>query len=141
MIKKFFEFSKLITFLFYIPKDNKLSDFGTSLYKSKNREHIENDKHLSEEETSLYFEKIKTCNFLPNSLLVFPRTNIPNYINSIDEYLDIIQKFKLTNSITKSRQIWWKIRPHINYGTIEFRMCDAQRSLKNIHAFISIFQS
>jgi len=67
---------KLITFLFYIPKDNKLSDFGTSLYKSKNREHMENDKHLSEEETSLYFEKIKTCNFLPNSLLVFPRTNI-----------------------------------------------------------------
>ena len=72
---------------------------------------------------------------------LFPRTNIPNYINSIDDYLDIIKKFKLTNSITKSRQIWWKIRPHINYGTVEFRMCDAQRSLRNIKAFISIFQS
>ena len=68
----------------------------------------------------------------------FPRTNIPSYISSIKEYYSLIDKFIQTNSIEKPRQIWWKIRPHIDYGTVEFRMCDAQRSIKRNKAIIFI---
>ena len=46
-----------------------------------------------------------------------------------------------TSSIEKPRQIWWKIRPHIDYNTVEFRMCDAQRSINNVITFAAITQA
>ena len=71
----------------------------------------------------------------------FPRTNIPTYIKNIHEYHSIIDKYIKTKSIEKPRQIWWKIRPHIDYGTVEFRMCDAQRSIRNVSTLAAIMQA
>lgn len=71
----------------------------------------------------------------------FPRTEIPNYIHSYKEYLNIIDNYIKSDSIEKPRQIWWKIRPHIEYGTIEFRMCDAQRSLANVKMLAGLAQA
>jgi len=68
----------------------------------------------------------------------FPRTNIPEKFNSLPEYVDYTQKLIKTSSIAKSRHIWWKIRPHLDYKTLEFRVCDAQRSLENIRVFSSL---
>ena len=72
---------------------------------------------------------------------IFPRTNIPYYMNSMEDYLSLLNKLKLNSSIDKSRHIWWKARPHINLGTVEFRMCDVQRSLKRTHMLVSIAQA
>ena len=66
---------KFLTFLFYLPKDNSLSDFGTTLYKAKFDKIVPNKIHFSQKETKEFFEPIKKCPFVPNSLLVFPRTN------------------------------------------------------------------
>ena len=52
----------------------------------------------------------------------------------VDDYLKI-------ESISKSRQIWWKLRPHMDFGTIEFRMLDAQRSLSKTRMFIALAQA
>ncbi len=71
---------------------------------------------------------------------VFPRTNIPVRFNNFKEYNGLIDKYLETNTITKPRQIWWKIRPHIDFGTIEFRICDAQRSLRNIEMLSALAQ-
>lgn len=71
----------------------------------------------------------------------FPRTNIPSYISNVEEYYSLIDKYIKSKSINKARQIWWKIRPHIEYGTVEFRMCDAQRSIKKNKAIISLMQA
>lgn len=69
-------FNKLITFLFYLPKDNSIEKLGTTIYKSKIKIDPSNTaKHQSIEDTKKNFEKIKTCKFIPNSLLIFPRTN------------------------------------------------------------------
>ena len=46
-----------------------------------------------------------------------------------------------TNSIQKPRQIWWKIRPHLDYGTLEYRICDVQRSLKRTKMLIALVQA
>ncbi len=46
-----------------------------------------------------------------------------------------------TNSIQKPRQIWWKIRPHLDYGTLEYRICDVQRSLKKTKMLIALTQA
>ena len=72
---------------------------------------------------------------------LFPRTEIPVFLKSFSEYNDIINKFTETGSIVKPRHIWWKIRPHIEFNTVEFRVCDAQRGLKNIEMIIGIVQA
>jgi len=72
---------------------------------------------------------------------VFPRTNIPARFNDFKEYSQLIDKYLETNTITKPRQIWWKIRPHIDFGTIEFRICDAQRTLRNIEMLSALAQA
>ena len=72
---------------------------------------------------------------------VFPRTEIPVFIKSYSDYCNIIDKYTKINSIAKSRHIWWKIRPHIDFNTIEFRVCDAQRSIENTELIIGLVQA
>ena len=72
---------------------------------------------------------------------VFPRTNIPSYIDDMNKYLEIIDKLKSNKSIEKPRHIWWKIRPHVDFGTVEFRMFDAQRSLSNVKMLAALSQA
>ena len=72
---------------------------------------------------------------------LFPRTEIPSFIASFSEYTDIINNYEITDSIGKPRHIWWKIRPHLDFNTIEFRVCDAQRSLKKVELIVGLLQS
>ncbi|MBS1271139.1 MAG: putative glutamate--cysteine ligase 2 [Candidatus Marinimicrobia bacterium] len=71
----------------------------------------------------------------------FPRTNIPPAFHDFAEYNALINKMIESNSIKKPRQIWWKIRPHVDYGTIEFRVCDVQNSLDRTRFFIALSQA
>ena len=71
----------------------------------------------------------------------FPRTNIPVKIKSFDSYCNLVSTLVETNSIQKPRQIWWKIRPHLDYGTLEFRICDVQRSLKRTKMLVALIQA
>ena len=67
--------SKFLTFLFYIPENESLKDLGTALYEAKDKEfHLKNDikGHYPIED----FNLIKKVEFLPNTLFIFPRTNI-----------------------------------------------------------------
>jgi len=68
---------KFLSFLFYIPKDEQLIDLGTALYKPKKEIYTgeKGNYHMSPDITDQNFELIKKVPFLPNSLLVFPRTN------------------------------------------------------------------
>tara|TARA_B100000029_G_C17076148_1_gene778744 strand:+ start:1 stop:597 length:597 start_codon:yes stop_codon:yes gene_type:complete len=68
----------------------------------------------------------------------FPRTNIPEKFDTLLEFNNYNNKLLEIDSIEKSRHIWWKIRPHLDYKTLEFRVCDAQRSLENIKVFSSL---
>ena len=71
----------------------------------------------------------------------FPRTNIPPYFESYSHYEQMVSDYLKIDSISKSRQIWWKLRPHMDFGTIEFRMLDAQRSLVKTKMFIALAQA
>ena len=68
----------------------------------------------------------------------FPRTNIPNKFDLLSDYEDLNNNLIKANSISKNRHIWWKIRPHLDYKTLEFRVCDAQRSLENVRVLTSL---
>jgi glutamate---cysteine ligase / carboxylate-amine ligase len=58
----------------------------------------------------------------------FPRCGIPDPFGGWDGYADYVQFLIDTNSIVEQTQIWWSIRPHHSFGTVELRICDAQTS-------------
>ncbi|MDC0056994.1 hypothetical protein OAJ74_02450 [Alphaproteobacteria bacterium] len=66
--------TKFVTFLFYLPSNKDLQKVGTTLYKPI--DNPDRDTHNSAEKTKQNFIKIKTCPFIPNSVLIFPRTSM-----------------------------------------------------------------
>ena len=54
----------------------------------------------------------------------FPRTGIPDAFGTFTEFEELIRDLKVTNSIDTGKMIWWDIRPHWRFPTIEFRCCD-----------------
>ena len=82
------------------------------------------------------FKSSRTMNFGN-----FPRTHIPPKLTSSDDFLNLISVLKEAKSIAKDRHIWWKIRPHTDFGTIEFRMCDAQRDIGRVKMLAAICQA
>ncbi|MHC4940551.1 MAG: carboxylate-amine ligase [Planctomycetota bacterium] len=54
----------------------------------------------------------------------FPRTGIPQAFASHSEYTELVEDLIKTNSIDDGKMIWWDIRPHWRYPTLEFRCCD-----------------
>ncbi len=54
----------------------------------------------------------------------FPRTNIPDYYGSYGEYESYVNLLMRTNCIKDRKQVWYDIRPHPTFQTLEFRVCD-----------------
>ena len=58
----------------------------------------------------------------------FPRCGIPDPFGGWAGYADYVAFLIATNSIVEQTQIWWSVRPHHSFGTVELRICDAQTS-------------
>ena len=56
----------------------------------------------------------------------FPRCGVPDPFNTWDEYAGFVDLLVRTNSVVESTQLWWSVRPHHRFGTVEVRICDAQ---------------
>jgi carboxylate-amine ligase len=56
----------------------------------------------------------------------FPRCGIPDAFGSWQAYADYIDFLVRTHSIIEFTQVWWSVRPHHSYGTVEMRICEAQ---------------
>ena len=56
----------------------------------------------------------------------FPRCGIPDAYGSWSAYADYIDLLVRTGSIVEYTQVWWSVRPHFTFGTVEVRICDAQ---------------
>lgn len=54
----------------------------------------------------------------------FPRTGIPEFFNTANEYDEYINLLVKTNCIDDGKKIWWDIRLHPHFDTVEFRICD-----------------
>jgi glutamate---cysteine ligase / carboxylate-amine ligase len=60
---------------------------------------------------------------------MFPRCGIPDALGSWDEWETYVRFLYETGSITEHTQIWWSVRPHLAFPTVEIRICDAQPDL------------
>jgi carboxylate-amine ligase len=58
----------------------------------------------------------------------FPRTGIPDEFNSWTEYEEYLQTLIDLRCIDSGKKIWWDLRPHPHFGTLEFRVCDVPTS-------------
>jgi glutamate---cysteine ligase / carboxylate-amine ligase len=56
----------------------------------------------------------------------FPRCGIPDAFGSWAAWAEYVDLLVRTNSIVEFTQMWWSVRPHHAFGTIEVRICDAQ---------------
>ena len=56
----------------------------------------------------------------------FPRCGVPDSYGSWAAYREYLEFLVRTNSIIEDTQVWWSIRPHLAFGTVEVRICDAQ---------------
>ena len=56
----------------------------------------------------------------------FPRCGIPERFHDWGEYAGFIDTLSQMNSVVEATQLWWSVRPHHAFGTVEVRICDAQ---------------
>jgi glutamate---cysteine ligase / carboxylate-amine ligase len=71
----------------------------------------------------------------------FPRTNIPDYFPSWGEYENFIKLLIKTNCIDNAKKIWWDIRPHPFFNTLEFRVCDIPMRADETIALAALIQA
>jgi glutamate---cysteine ligase / carboxylate-amine ligase len=68
----------------------------------------------------------------------FPRCGIPDAFGSWSAYRDYIEFLVRTNSIVEFTQVWWSVRPHFEFGTLEVRICDVQSTAPESEALASL---
>jgi carboxylate-amine ligase len=68
----------------------------------------------------------------------FPRCGVPDAFGGWTAYRDYIEFLLKTNSIVEFTQVWWSVRPHFSFGTVEVRICDAQASASESEALAGL---
>lgn len=71
----------------------------------------------------------------------FPRTGIPDYFSSIEEYDRYIQLLVKTNCIDNPKKVWWDLRVHPYFNTVEFRICDVPLTVQETCTLAALFQA
>ena len=71
----------------------------------------------------------------------FPRTGIPPVFPTPAEFDEFVRILVATNSIDNGKKIWWDLRPHPFFETIEFRVCDVPMRLDETIAIAALVQA
>jgi glutamate---cysteine ligase / carboxylate-amine ligase len=71
----------------------------------------------------------------------FPRTGIPESFESIEAYDNFIKLLMKTNCIDNAKKVWWDLRVHPFYNTVEFRICDVPLTVEESIALAALFQA
>lgn len=71
----------------------------------------------------------------------FPRTGIPDAFESIEAYDNFVKLLIKTNCIDNAKKIWWDLRVHPFFNTVEFRICDVPMTVDETIAITALFQA
>ena len=71
----------------------------------------------------------------------FPRTNIPDMFSSWADFDSFVKLLIKTNSIDNAKRIWWDIRPHPFFSTLEVRICDLPMRVDETLAIAALIQA
>jgi glutamate---cysteine ligase / carboxylate-amine ligase len=68
----------------------------------------------------------------------FPRCGVPDAFGGWAAYREYIDLLVSTRSIVEFTQVWWSVRPHFRFGTVEVRICDAQATAQESEALAAL---
>jgi len=71
----------------------------------------------------------------------FPRTDIPDHFESYQQYQTYVDLLVKMNCVQDATKIWWDIRPHPIFPTLEFRICDIPTRVDDTIAVAALFQA
>jgi carboxylate-amine ligase len=71
----------------------------------------------------------------------FPRTGVPDYFGSYGEYDNYINLLVDLHCIDNGKKIWWDVRPHPTFGTLEFRVCDVPTRIDETICLAALMQA
>lgn len=71
----------------------------------------------------------------------FPRTGVPDHYSSWSEYENFVNLLIHTRCIDDAKKIWWDVRPHPTFGTLEFRICDVPTRVEETIALAALTQA
>src|ERR1700681_399686 len=71
----------------------------------------------------------------------FPRTGIPEIFESWSAYENFVNLLVKLNCIDNGKKIWWDVRPHPTFGTLEFRMCDVTTKVEEAVSIAALTQA
>jgi carboxylate-amine ligase len=71
----------------------------------------------------------------------FPRTGVPPIMRSAGEYEELLQALVATKCVPDGSKIWWDVRPHHAYPTLEFRVCDVCTRIEEAVCIAAILQA
>ncbi len=71
----------------------------------------------------------------------FPRTGIPPILRTYGEYQELLDSLVVTGSVPNASKIWWDVRPHHLYPTLEFRVCDVCTRVDEAVSIAAILQA
>jgi carboxylate-amine ligase len=91
-----------------------------------------NSPYLDGRDTGLY--SARTQSFTKS----FPRCGVPDAFGGWSAYREYIEFLLHTRSIVEFTQVWWSVRPHFSFGTVEVRICDVQATAPESDALASL---
>ncbi len=71
----------------------------------------------------------------------FPRTGLPEYFDSVQSYDNFLETLVKTNCIDNPKKIWWDLRMHPFFSTIEFRICDMCLTVDETICIVALIQA
>ena len=71
----------------------------------------------------------------------FPRTDIPDHFDSYSSFQRYVDLLVKTGCINDGKKIWWDLRPHPIFPTLEFRICDIPTRVDDTVAIAALFQA
>src|SRR5438445_6776869 len=71
----------------------------------------------------------------------FPRIGVPDYFNGWSQYDEFVNFLILTKCIDNGKKIWWDVRPHAFFPTLEYRICDVPMRVDETICFAALFQA
>src|SRR3954465_2396688 len=69
---------------------------------------------------------------------MFPRCGVPDTLQTWEEFEDYIRLLYETGSVTEHTQLWWSVRSHLAFPTVEMRICDAQPDLADARSLAAL---
>ena len=72
---------------------------------------------------------------------MFPRCGIPDWFEGWDDWEQYVRFLYETGSVTEHTQLWWSVRPHLQFPTVEIRICDAQPEVAESRSLVALIYS